>query len=64
MAVASRLSVVEAHAIAKDVRHELLHHLVYLSSIIVHIDPSEEPGDEFHRIVEHSHDGLPVHSHE
>lgn len=64
VAVASHLSVAQAHAIAKEVRHELLHHLVYLSSVIVHIDPSGEPGDEFHRIVEHSHDGLPLHSHE
>lgn len=63
VAVASHLSVVEGHVVAKEVRHELLHHLTYLSSIIVHIDPSEEPGEEFHRIVEHSHDGLPVHSH-
>lgn len=63
VAVASHLSIVEAHAIAKEVRHELLHHLTYLSSVIVHIDPSEEPGEEFHRILEHSHDGLPVHSH-
>lgn len=63
VAVASHLSVVEAHTIAKAVRHELSHHLPYLSSIIVHIDPSEEPGEEFHRIAEHSHDGLPVHSH-
>lgn len=63
VAVASHLSVVEAHAIAKDARHELLHRLAYLSSVIVHVDPSEEPGEEFHRILEHSHDGLPVHSH-
>lgn len=63
VAVASHLSVVEAHAIAKEVQHELLHHLTYLSSVIVHVDPSEELGEEFHRILEHSHDGLPVHSH-
>lgn len=63
VAVAAQLSVAEAHAIAKEVRHELLHHLAYLSSVIVHVDPSAEPGEEFHRIVEHSHDGLPVHSH-
>ncbi len=63
VAVASHLSVVEAHAVAKEVRHKLFHRLTYLSSIIVHIDPAEEPGEEFHRILEHSHDGLPVHSH-
>ncbi len=63
VAVASRLSVVEGHAIAKEARHQLLHRLPYLSSVIVHVDPSEESGEEFHRIVGHSHDGLPVHSH-
>ncbi|HEX5636031.1 MAG TPA: cation diffusion facilitator family transporter, partial [Gammaproteobacteria bacterium] len=44
-AVASKLSVVEAHAIAKEVRHQLLHCLSFLSSVIVHIDPAEESGD-------------------
>ncbi|MGH8475439.1 MAG: cation diffusion facilitator family transporter [Methylococcales bacterium] len=63
VAVASQHSVAEGHAIAKEVRHELLHHLGYLSSVIVHIDPMEEAGEEFHRIFEHSHDGLAVHSH-
>lgn len=63
VAVVSRLSVVEAHAVAKDVRHELLHHLTYLSSVVVHVDPLEEAGEEHHRILEHSHDGLPLHSH-
>ena len=63
VAVASHLSVAEGHAIAKEVRHELLHHLSYLSSVMVHVDPIEEAGDEFHRIYGHSHDGLPAHSH-
>ena len=63
IAVTSQLSVAEGHAIAKEVRHKLLHHLGYLSSVMVHIDPTEEAGEEFHRISEHSHDGLPVHSH-
>ena len=63
MTVASHLSVAAAHSIAKEIRHELLHQLAYLSSVIVHIDPSDEPGEEFHRITHHSHDGLPAHSH-
>jgi cation diffusion facilitator family transporter len=63
VAVASRLSVAEGHAIAKEVWHQLLHRLDYLSSAIVHVDPAEEAGEEFHRIAEHSHDGLAVHSH-
>lgn len=63
VAVASQLSVAEGHAIAKEVRHQLLHQLSYLSSVMVHIDPAEEAGEEFHRISEHSHDGLAIHSH-
>lgn len=63
VAVASHLSVAEGHAIAKEVRHELLHHLSYLSSVMVHVDPTEEAGEEFHRILGHSHNGLAVHSH-
>jgi divalent metal cation (Fe/Co/Zn/Cd) transporter len=63
VAVSSHLSVVDAHSVAKEVRHQLLHKLPHLSSVIVHVDPMEEPGEEFHRIDQHSHDGLPVHSH-
>src|SRR6266498_1548985 len=47
VAVASELSVAKAHAIAKEVRHQLMHHLDYLSSVIVHVDPIEEAGEEF-----------------
>jgi len=61
--VASHLSVAAGHAIAKEVRHQLLHHLNYLSTVTVHIDPNDEAGEEFHRMHEHSHDGLPIHSH-
>jgi cation diffusion facilitator family transporter len=63
VSVASHLSVVEGHAIAKEVRHNLLHHLSYLSSVMVHVDPTAEAGEDFHRILEHSHDGLAIHSH-
>lgn len=63
VAVASQLSVAEGHAIAKDVRHRLLHQLAYLSSAVVHVDPTEEAGEDFHRVTEHVHDGLPAHSH-
>jgi len=63
IAVASHLSVANGHAIAKEVRHNLLHHLSFLSSVMVHVDPTEEAGEEFHRIFEHSHDGLAIHSH-
>jgi hypothetical protein len=43
--------------------NEMMHHLTYLSSVVVHIDPVEEAGEKFHRIAEHSHDDLPAHAH-
>lgn len=61
--VASDLSVTEGHAIAKDVRHGLLHHLGYLSGVTIHVDPREEAGEAFHSVLPHSHDGSALHSH-
>jgi cation diffusion facilitator family transporter len=63
VAVASSLPVRRGHEIAKEVRHEMMHHLSYLSSVVIHVDPVEEAGEEFHHIAEHVHDDLPVHSH-
>ena len=63
IAVASSHSVAEGHAVSKEVRHRLLHHFSYLSSAVIHVDPLEEAGEEFHRVAEHTHDGLPGHSH-
>jgi len=61
--VPSQLTVLEAHAIAAEVRHQLLHRLNYLSLVVIHVDPEEKSGEEHHRIPEHAHDGLPAHSH-
>jgi cation diffusion facilitator family transporter len=63
IAVDRELSVSQAHAIAKEVRHQLLHHLPYLSVVMIHVDPLDEAGEQHHIIVVHSHDGLPAHSH-
>jgi len=63
VAVAPQLSVEEGHAVAKEVRHEAMHQVGYLSNVVIHIDPMQEAGEEFHRIHAHTHDGLPVHSH-
>ncbi len=57
------VTVAEGHAIAKEVHHQLLHHLPYLSRAVVHVDPVQESGEDHHHIAEHVHDGLPVHSH-
>jgi len=63
IAVAPQLSVADGHAIAKEVNHQLLHHLQYLSGATIHVDPESEAGEQHHRITAHTHDGLPVHSH-
>jgi cation diffusion facilitator family transporter len=63
IAVNPELSVEKGHEIAKEVRHLLLHHLQYLSDATIHIDPVTASGERHHRIAEHIHGGLPVHSH-
>jgi len=63
LTVDSNLSVEEGHAIAMEYRHELLHHLKYLSDATIHIDPATESGIGHHHVAEHSHEGLPPHSH-
>src|SRR5206468_1545259 len=63
VSVSSELSVADGHTIAKEVRHQLFHHLPHLGGVTVHVDPYGQGGDGFHRIGEHSHDGLPEHSH-
>jgi len=63
VAVDPDLSVAEGHAIAREVDHQLLHHLSYLNGAVIHVDPVQEAGEEHHRIPAHSHDGLPPHSH-
>jgi len=63
VAVPAGLSVEDGHAVAVEVRHQLLHRLQYLSDATVHVDPETASGQAYHRIPEHRHDDLPVHSH-
>jgi cation diffusion facilitator family transporter len=63
VAVSGGLSVEEGHKIAKEVRHQLLHHLQYLENATIHVDPLGASGEEYHRIANHVHDALPAHSH-
>jgi len=63
IAVDPRLSVADGHAIAKEVHHQLFHHLNYLAGATIHVDPVGEAGERHHRVAAHTHDGLPVHSH-
>ena len=61
--VGPELSVEKGHEIAKEVRHQLLHHLRYLSNAAIHVDPISASGEDHHRISEHVHGNLPAHSH-
>jgi cation diffusion facilitator family transporter len=63
IAVDPQLTIAQAHAVAAEVRHRLLHHLDYLSLVVIHVDPADQSGEAHHRIAEHTHDGLPAHSH-
>ncbi len=63
IAVNPELSIERGHEIAKEVRHQLLHYLRYLSNATVHIDPTNVSGEKYHCIFEHAHDDFPVHSH-
>lgn len=63
IAVSPILSITEAHDIASEVRHQLLHRLKYLSNAIIHVDPSHASGEQHHRITQHVHDNYLVHSH-
>jgi len=63
IAVSPHLSVAQGHAIATEVRHQLLHHLPHLTNATIHIDPLDASGEEHHRIEEHAHGDLPAHAH-
>jgi cation diffusion facilitator family transporter len=63
IAVRPQLSVAQGHAIATEVRHQLLHHLPHLANVMIHVDPLDASGEEHHRIVEHAHGDLPAHAH-
>lgn len=61
--VESNLTVAQAHMVAGELRHQLLHALPHLSLVVVHVDPLEKSGERHHHIETHSHDGLPAHTH-
>ena len=63
VAVNPDLTVTQGHAVAKEVRHQVLHHVAHVSSVTVHVDPATESGENFHHMGSHTHDGLPVHTH-
>jgi cation diffusion facilitator family transporter len=63
VAVRPTLSVLQGHAVAIEVRHQLLHHLPYLEHAIIHVEPAHASREDHHRVFHHAHDALPAHSH-
>ncbi len=63
LAVRPQTTVEDAHEIARQVEHDLLHRLNYLSMATIHVDPVDYSGEEHHRIDGHAHDELAEHSH-
>ena len=61
--VRPELSVAQGHAIATDVRHQLLHHMPALGNAVIHVDPLDASGEEHHRIAEHRHGDWMAHTH-
>ncbi len=64
IAVKSDASVKEGHDIAKEVRHQILHHLPHVEQIMIHVDPENEFGSAHYKIGPHAHGDGPVHSHD
>jgi cation diffusion facilitator family transporter len=64
VAVPGTATVAQGHAIAKEVRHQLLHHLPHLGGVTLHVDPQEEAGEQHHGLGTHAHDGLAPHRHD
>ncbi len=55
IAVDSRLSVLESHAIAEEVEHEVLHNVAHVENVVVHVNPvvdGREPR-ELHDLTQH-----------
>jgi len=63
ISVSPQLSVAQGHAIATEVRHQLLHHVPHLANATIHVDPIDASGEEHHRIAEHVHGDWPTHAH-
>lgn len=64
IAVPRTMTVEAAHEVAKEVRHQCLHHVPHVGRVHVHVDPVGEGGEAHHRIGAHAHDGLPAHAHD
>ncbi len=64
IAVKNDASAKEGHDIAKEVRHQVLHHLPHVGNVMIHVDPEKEFGHEHYKIGSHAHGDWPLHSHD
>lgn len=53
ISVDDSLTVVEAHDIAEHAHHELLHHISRLHSAVIHVNPVDSEGTDYHSRVAH-----------
>ena len=56
IAVDDRMPIEDAHRVGESVRHELLHHLNYLSHVTIHVDPLTLSGEHHHQVDCATHD--------
>ncbi|MBM3941024.1 MAG: cation transporter [SAR202 cluster bacterium] len=61
--MAPNTNVRDAHAIAVEVQHQLMHAMPFISQVTVHVDPIGQAGIVRHHIGPHEHDGLHLHAH-
>jgi cation diffusion facilitator family transporter len=59
--VDATLSLVEAHGIAHDAHHRLLHELPGTANVIVHTSPGDATGTDYHGQLAHHTNGIPHH---
>ena len=57
------LPMTEAHAIAHEVHHALLHGVARLDQVIVHTSPASRDGTDYHDGLAHHRNGQPHHHH-
>ena len=63
ISVEPEISIRQGHNLALEVQHQLLHHLNYLSSATIHVDPVDASGIAFHQVDSHLHGDFPTHAH-
>ncbi len=64
VAVKDNASAKDAHDIAKEVRHQVLHYLPHVGQVMIHVDPEKDFGEEHYKIGSHAHGDWPLHSHD